>query len=177
MGADARASMQVEQEEEEVETEVAMELRMPTQELAMSVAITPTPTPDHTYSINVRALTPISNLTTVSSLLSIPATIYSTVLTSFPILSPLLPLCDAIIDTRRYAHGQDTHPTLLTRQATLVQATMRAQFPISSSMVRAPLRINVHLDSADLHFLKKKAEECKDKQKNPLLSQGKRILY
>ena len=155
-----------------------MELSMPTQEeLAMAVAITPTPTPDHTYSTIASAPTPIATQTIVSSLLPIPAPIYSTVVTTSPIPSAFLPICHAITDMLRYALGQGPHPTLLTQQTTRVQSTMSAQRPISCSTVSAPLPFNVHLDPADLDFLKKRAEECKEKQKNPLLGEGQANPY
>ena len=98
-------------------------------------------------------------------------------MTTFPIPSTLVPICDAITDTLRYALGQGPHQALLTKQTTLVQSMMSAQVQISSSMVNPSPPFNVHHDSADVVFLKKKAEECKEKQKNPLLGEGQTNPY
>ena len=92
MGADARTILEVEQAEEEVEAEMAKEICMPTQEeLVLAVASAPTPIPI---------------LKTVSSLLTSPAPISSTVETTSPMPSTLLIICEAITDRLRYALGQ-----------------------------------------------------------------------
>ena len=105
-----------------------------------------------------------------------PAPIYSTLTTTSPIPSTLVPIWDAITDTLRYALGQGPHPTLLTHRP-LVQSTMSAEGPIPSSMVSPTPSFNAHLDLADVDFLKKKAEECKEKQKHPLLGEGQANPY
>ena len=92
MGADARTILEVEQAEEEVEAEMAKEICMPTQEeLVLAVASAPTPIPI---------------LKTVSSLLTSPAPISSTVETTSAMPSTLLIICEAITDRLRYALGQ-----------------------------------------------------------------------
>ena len=155
-----------------------METRMPTQEeLPMAVATTSTPNPDHTYSTTVRLPMPIPIFTTASSLVPSPVPIYSTVTTTFAIPPTLLPICDSITDMLRYALGQGPHPTLLPQQTTLVQSTMSAQAPITSPIVASTHPFNVHLDPADMDFLKKKAKQCHPRQKNALLSEGQANPY
>ena len=127
-GVDVRTPMEV---EEEAEVGMAMEVSVPTPEdLGMAVASTPTPTPDHTYSTIVSAPTPIPILTTANFPMPTPAPIYSTLITTSPLPATLLPICDAITDTLRYALWQRPNPTLLTQQTTLVQSAMSEQGPI-----------------------------------------------
>lgn len=102
--------------------------------------------------------------------------IYSTMTTTSSIPSTLLPICDAITYTLRYALGQGQHPTLFTQQTTLAQSRMSAQSHITCTMVSLPPPFNVQLDRADVDFLKKKTEVCIEKQKNLLLSESKKIL-
>ena len=185
MDADARIPMEVEQDEEEVEGGVAMDTRMPMQEeLAIAVASTPTPTPDQTYSstvslptrtpspTTVSLPTPTPTLTIVISSIPISMPIYATLTTTSAVPSNLVRICDAITGTLRYALGQGPPPTLLTQQVAPVQSTTSAQCPISCQMLSTSPLFNVHLDPADLDFLKKKAEECKARQKNVLVSEG-----
>ena len=54
---------------------------------------------------------------------------------------------------------------------------MSVQGPILSSILSATLPFNVHLDPADQDLVKKKAEECKGRQKNALLAAGQMEPY
>ena len=101
-----------------------------------------------------------------------PAPIYSTLTTTSSIPATLVPIFDPITDTLRYALGQGSQPTLLTQQSTLVQSTMSAQAPITSSIVAPTVLFNTRLHPADMDFLKKNAEECRGRQKNLQLSEG-----
>ena len=130
------------QGEEEVETDVAMEISTPTlEELASVLASSPTGAAIPIYSMVLSipqvppSPTPIQTITNCNA--------------SFP-NPPII----------RYALGQGLHPSLPAQQEALVQSTMSAHAPISSPIV-APTPFSVHLDHADMDFLKKKSEECK----------------
>ena len=62
---------------------------------------------------------------------------------------------------------------MITQQPALVQSTTSVQSPISSPMVSPPPPFNVHLDLADMEFLRKKAEECKGRQGKILVEEWK----
>ena len=64
-------------------------------------------------------------------------------------------------DTLLYAMGMGPHPASL--QQPTVQTTMSVQAPISSPVVTPSPTFYVHLDVADLEFLRKKLGECKGK--------------
>ena len=124
-GGDVRTPIAVEEEEEEAEVGLAMEISMPMKEqMGKAAASPPTATPDNTYLAIVSVPTPITILTTAISVQPSPAPIYSIVVTNSPIPTSLLPICDAITDTLRYALGQGAHPTLLTQETTVVQSKM-----------------------------------------------------
>ena len=119
--------------------------------------------------------TPI--LAIVSSSISTPMPIYSTLTTTSSIPSTLVPICEAITDTLRYALRQGPHPAMLIQQSALVQSTMSVQSPISIPMESPPSPFNVTLDLEDMEFLKEKLVECKGKQDNALYSIGKPNPY
>ena len=151
-----------------------MEVSVPTlEELATAVVSSPTPTVEHTYAttVSLPMLTPI--LLSVSSSVPTPMPIYSTLTTPSPIPSTLVPICDAIRDTLRYAFVQEFHPAMLPQQSALVQSKTSVQSHISSPMVSHPPPFNVHLDPADMDVLRKKVEDCKSRQGKVLLEEGK----
>ena len=112
-------------------------------ELAMAMTGTHSPTPDHTYS------------TIVSYPMPNAANIYSVVTTTSPVPSTLVPICDAITDRQREAHGQGPHPTLLAQPTALLHSTMSEQTRISTPIVSPNAPFKVHLDRTDLDFLKR----------------------
>ena len=171
---DVRLAEEIEQQEQEAEVGDTTEVSVPTpEELATGVVTTPTPTSAHTYSTTVSLPTPTPIPPTVSSSVPNPMPIYSTLTTTSPIPSKIVPICDAMTNIFRYALGQGPHPAMFTQQSALVQSATSVQSPISSPMVSPPPAFNVHLDPADIEFLRKKVEECKGRQGKILVEEGK----
>ena len=155
----AQLAEEIEQQEQEAEVGDEAEVSVPTpEELAMAVVTTPTPTSDHTYSTTVSLPTPTPKAPTVSSSAPTQIPIYSTLTTTSPIAATIVPIYDAITDIFRYALWQGPHPAMLTQQSALVQSMTSVQSPISSPMVSPHPPFNVHLELADMEFLRKKAE-------------------
>ena len=170
----AQLEEKIEQQEQEAEIEDEAEVSIPTPEvLATAVFTTPTPTFDHTYSTTVTIPTPAPIAPTVSSSVPTQIPIYSTLSTTSPIPSTILPICDAITNIIRCTLGQGPHPAMITQQEALVQSRKRVQSPISSPIVSPPPNFNVHLDLADMEFLRLKVEECKGRQGKTLVEEGK----
>ena len=162
------------QRDEEVETAGAMEISTPTlDELASEVANSATPTPIPIYSKIVSSPTP-TPIPIYSMVLSVPQVPPS------PTPIPTITNCNAIFHNHviiSYEFGQDRHPSLAAQQEALEQSTMSTQAPVSIPTVAPTPPFKVHLDPADMDFLKIKSEECKARQKNTLLSEGQSNPY
>ena len=68
------------------------------------------------------------------------------------------------------SHGP--HPSSNAEPGVLVPSTMSAQAPISIPMVSPTPPFNIHLDHAEMDFLKKKLSDSQERQKNILLEAG-----
>ena len=123
---------------------------------------------------------------TVSSRMTIPIYIYSTVLSSSQVPSIPTPTrttirnFNAIFPNKAiflYAFEQCPNPSSTAQESALVQSTTSAYPPMSNPIVVHTPPFNIHLDPADMDFTKLKLDECKQRQKNTLLSEGQRVAY
>ena len=153
-----------------MQTEAAMETSSTTlEESAKAVKIIPTPT-----SIFICS-------TTVSSPMPPPMSIYSMVVIAtqvHPSLKPTLTNCNAILSnpaSLSYAFGPGPHLSSTAESGALGQLTMSAQSSISSRNLAPSPSFNIHLDPAEMDFLKKKLSDSQERQKNVFLEAGRLI--
>ena len=114
---------------------------------------------------------------TVSSSVPTLMPIYSTLTTSSPIPSTIMPICDAITNLFRISPRQGPHSEMFPRQSALVQSKTSVQSGISSQMLSPSPPFNVHLEPADMEFLRKKLEQSQCRKGKIELEEGKAKPY
>ena len=146
--------------EEAMEAEAELDVNVPTPESDMATAVSsPTPTPITIYSVVVNS-PPIPSIPTPT-----PTTITN---------------CNAIFPNPAIllnAKSQGPHPSSTAQARALVQSTLSELSTISSRMLSHIPPFKVHLDPADINFLKKESEECKARQKNAIVSEWQTEPY